>query len=62
MRLFYKKSDIEHYIDVPNKDVEIVETIFNVYNKVSEYVYNQPDRLKIIRKEFNIFNYGKEEN
>lgn len=62
MRLFYKKNDIEHYIDVPNKDVEIVETIFNVYNKMSEYVYNQPDRVKIIRKEFNIFNYGKEEN
>lgn len=61
MRLFYKKNDIIHYIDVPNKDVEIVETVFNIYNKMSEYVYNQSDRIKIIRKEFNIFNYGKEE-
>lgn len=62
MRLFYKKNDTEHYIDVPNKDVKIVETIFNVYNTVSEYVYNQPNRLEITRKEYNIFNYGKKEN
>lgn len=62
MRLYYKTTmdneKEEHYIDVPNKDVEEIKRIIKVYNYNTRLVYGV-EKVKITREEYNIFNYGK---
>lgn len=51
-------NEEEHYIDVPNKDVEGIKRIIKVYNYNTRLVYGVA-KIKITREEYNIFNYGK---
>lgn len=62
MRLYYNNmmDNDEHWIDVPNKDVEKIKRIIKVYNYNTRLVYGA-EKIKITREEYNIFNYGKTE-
>lgn len=58
MRLYFKVDGDEIHIDVANRFVEEVEAILQEYNWFYHDVAGY-EPIKDIRKEYNIFNYGK---
>lgn len=60
MRLYFKNNHKNLYIDVPNRYLADITDLFDDYNALF-YCKSGCTPLKILREEFNIFNYGKEE-